>query len=243
MDLLLLMGTNRLCGFPPFPRRAAVAALLGGVHAGACFLPGFGFLCNNLWRVVCLGLICWIAFGLSKSAMRRAAVYVLLTMALGGITTGIGNGGAWSLVASAGLLFLFCAFGFRDRPGSVTYVPVELRYGEKHLRLLALQDTGNTLRDPVTGRPVLVVDAQTANNLTGLSHQQLSCPLDAMKQLTLPGLRLVPYHSVGQDTGLLLALQLQDVTIGKWRGSSLVAFAPGGLSREGAYQALTGGAV
>ena len=58
----------------------------------------------------------------------------------------------------------------------------------------------------------------------------------------LPGLRLVPYHSVGKSS-FLLAIRLQNVKIGSWQGSSLVAFAPEGLSKEGAYQALTGGNV
>ena len=43
--------------------------------------------------------------------------------------------------------------------------------------------------------------------------------------------------------GRLLAMRLQQVRIGSWKGSCLVAFAPDGLSRDGAYQALTGGTL
>ena len=111
------------------------------------------------------------------------------------------------------------------------------------MRMTALQDTGNTLCDPVTGRPVLVVGVEIAQQLTGLTQQQLRCPVEAIAEAPLPGLRLIPYRAVGQPSGLLLALRLQDVRIGNWKGSSLVAFAPDGLSREGAYQALTGGAT
>jgi len=34
---------------------------------------------------------------------------------------------------------------------------------------------------------------------------------------------------------------MENVTIDKWKGSTLVAFAPMGLDAEGTYQALTGG--
>ena len=239
VDFLLILGTNRLCGYPPGPGKASLAAGLGGIYAGACLVPGLRFLGNWLWRIVSLALIALIAFGFSKSALRRGIVFVLLTMALGGAVTVLGSGGFWGLVAAAGCLCLMCVFGFRGVIGGEAYVPVELSYGGKKLRLTALRDTGNTLRDPVTGKPVLVVNSEAAQKLTGLSQQQLRSPVESMG--VIPGLRLIPYRAVGQEAGMLLALKLPQVRIGTWQGSSLVAFAPEGLSSDGEYQALTGG--
>ena len=243
VDFLLLLGTNRLCGYPPGWGRAALAAGAGGIYGGLCLLPGFHFLGNTLWRIVSLTGISLVALGFSKSALRRGVVFSLLSMALGGIALGIGGGGFWALVASAAAISIMCMVGFREKIGSVTYVTVELSYEGKRMKLTALQDTGNALRDPVTGRAVLVVGADVARELTGLTYQQLRSPINTITQAPLPGLRLIPYHTVGQPAGLLLALRLQNVKIGNWTGSSLVAFAPDGLSREGAYQALTGGAA
>jgi len=243
VDYLLLLGTNRLCGYPPGWGRSVWAAALGGVYAAACLMPGFHFLGNTLWRLVALGLMGWIAFGFSRSAIRRIVIFVLLCMALGGIAQGLGNGGAGSMIASAAVLCGMCLLGFRDRPGCVSYVPVELSYGDKQLHLTALRDTGNTLTDPVTGRPVLVVGAEVAQQLTGLTAQQLRAPVNAMMQSVLPGLRLIPYRSINQSAGMLLALRFTNVRIGNWKGSSLVAFAPERLCNDGKYQALTGGAA
>lgn len=241
VDFLLLLGTNRLCGYPFAMSRAALAAALGGLYGGACLLPGFHFLGNTLWRTVSLALISMIAFGLTKSAIRRGVVFVLLSMALGGVALGLGGRNMASLAAAAGLILLLCVVGFRDALGGAAYVPVELCYQDKKLRLTALRDTGNTLRDPITGRPVLVVGADAARLLIGLSKQQLEKPVESIS--ALPGLRLIPYRTVGNDSGMLLAIKMADVKIGSWRGSSLVAFAPEGLSMQGEYQALTGGAV
>ncbi len=243
VDFLLLLGTNRLCGYPPGWGRAAVAAGVGSLYAGACLLLPMRFLANALWRCVSLVIISCIAFGISKSALRRGVVFVLLSMALGGIAMGIGNGGFWAIAAAALGVCVLCAVGFRETIGSVSYVPVELSYGGKSVCLTALQDTGNTLRDPVTGRQVLVVEADVARKLFGLTQQQLRAPVKTMTQAQLPGLRLIPYRTVGQPAALLLALRLGSVKIGKWTGSTLVAFAPDELSREGAYQALTGGLI
>lgn len=239
VDFLLLLGTNRLAGYPPNPKRAALAAALGGIYGGVCMLPGFRFLGNTFWRLVSLGLMACIAFGFQKSALQRGVLFALLSMALGGVALGLGGGGFWALVASAGFLCILCAVGFQGKAGVHAYVPVELCYAGKRLRLTALRDTGNTLRDPVTGQQVLVVDAAAAQQLTGLTRQQLATPVESMG--SLPGLRLIPYRAVGNQNGMLLALRIPEVKIGSWKGSSLVAFAPESIGSE--YQALTGGAA
>ena len=100
---------------------------------------------------------------------------------------------------------------------------------------------GNRLTDPVTGQSVLVADDRSAQTLLGLTRQQLRSPVETVASGAVPGLRLVPYRAVGQAAGLLVAIRLDKVRIGKWEGSSLVAFAPEGL--DGNYRALTGGTV
>lgn len=241
VDFLLILGTNRLCGYPLGIKRASLSALLGGIYAGACLLPGFSFLGNFLWRTVSLVLMACIAFGATRNALRRGVVFALLSMAMGGMALILNSGSFWSVAASAGCVCLLCIVGFRGKLGAQSFVPVELIYKEKHISLTALQDTGNALRDPVTGRSVLVVGADVARKLTGLTQAQLRSPVEHID--AIPGLRLIPYRTVGAGSGFLLALKLPWVKIGSWQGSTVVAFAPEGLHSEGAYQALTGGAA
>lgn len=241
VDLLLLLAANRLSGYPPGLKRAVSGAILGAVYAGICLIPELRFLGNVFWRTVFFVLMALISYGISKSALRRGFVFVLLSMALGGVAMGFENVGMWSIIPAAGILYLLCTAGFKNPPGSNCYVPVELEHGAVRLKLTALCDTGNTLKDPLTGRPVLVVGPEAAQKLTGLTRQQLLTPVDSVG--VIPGLRLIPYHSVGQAGGMLLALRMKKVQIGTWKGSSLVAFAPDCLSSEGTYQALTGGNI
>ena len=243
VDFLLLVATNRLFGYPSGWRRSGAAAVFGGAYAAVCMIERFSFLGSMLWRIVFLGLMGWIAFGFYRSSVRRMVIFILLCTAMGGVAQGINAGGTVSGILSAVVIFALCVIGFRDIPGKAKYVPVELTYGEKRISILALQDTGNTLRDPITGRPVLVVEAGVAQKLTGLTPEQLRSPIKALEERAVPGLRLIPYRSVGQNAGMLLALSFRDVRIGKWKGSSLVAFAPEDLCDDGQYQALTGGAA
>ena len=242
VDLLLIVGTNRLAGYPPGVRRALPAALLGSLYAGACVLPSLTFLANFLWRSVTLAAMSAMAFGFDQSGVRRGILFVFISMALGGIALGIGKGGFWSLVLAAALVCLMCRLGFRGRAGQQSYVPVIICHRGKTVSLTALEDTGNTLRDPVTGCPVLVVDGWVAGQLYALSDAQVADPIGTLSCGAVPGLRLIPYSAVGCSAGILLGIRADSVRIGGKETACIVAFAPQKLG-HGQYQALTGGSI
>lgn len=239
VNALLLMGVQRLMGHMPQLHRLLMAAAIGGLYSGLSLLRRFFFLQNAAWFALQLMGLSMIAFGLSRSALRRGLLFVLLRLAVDGITAGLNRGGLWEALGAAGLVCLLCGVALGGKVGKGRYVPVEITCGNRKVQLTALEDTGNCLRDPVTGASVLVVGAQAARLLTGLTQQQLRSPLTTLG--AIPGLRLIPYRTVGTGSGLLLALRFQNVRIGSWQGSTLVAFAPEGLEMGHPYQALTGG--
>lgn len=241
VDFLLLVGTNRLVGYPNGIQKCMIAGALGGFYAGACMLPGFHFLGNGLWRVVCLILMGGIAFGWNRSGIQRGAIFLLLTMAMGGIATGLHAESFWTLVGAGVGIWMLCRMGFRG--GQKEYVPVALNWNDRKMCLVALRDTGNTLRDPVSGESVLVAGADVAENLLGLTCHQLSHPVETLASTDIPGIRLIPYHAVGQPGGLLIAVRFRQAKIGNTYADPLVAFAPEVLARGEVYQMLTGGVI
>ena len=86
-----------------------------------------------------------------------------------------------------------------------------------------------------------MIAPEIASRLTGLTREQLRHPLETLGCQPMPGLRLVPYHSIGNGGSFLLAKRFEDVTIGGKKQSALVAFAAEGLGTGEIYQALTGG--
>ncbi len=240
VDFLLLLGTARLSGIPPRWKRLGAAALLGAVYSGVCLLPGFRFLGSTLWRTVSLLGMGVIAFGWNRSALRRCGLFLLLSFALGGLALSLGKADVRVLLPAAVGLWSLCRLCVEGGVGSREYVPLEIRNGDRSVRLLALRDTGNTLRDPVTGEQALVIASSAAAKLTGLTEQQIRNPLATLTARSLPGLRLLPFRTVGQGSGMMLAMGLDQVGInGQWN-RALVAFAPENFGS--AYQALTGGA-
>ena len=242
VDFLLLLGTNRLAGYPPGIRRAALAAAAGGLYAGACVLPGFSFLGNPFFRVVMLSAMGLLAFGADLGGLRRSILFLLLTMAQGGLAVCLDRGGFWGLVLAAGTLCFLCLAGFRGRAGQQQYVPVTICHGGKRISVTALVDTGNTLRDPISGQPVLVVEGAVAEKLLSISSVELARPIETLAMGKAPGMRLISYTAVGQPAGMLLSFRPDSVEIcGKTVGY-VVAFTPQTLG-HGQYQALAGGVL
>lgn len=243
VDYLLILGTNRLAGYPPDWSRTAAAAVLGAAYAGGCMLPGFRFLGSVVWRITALALMAGIAFGWNRSALQRGGVFILLSMALGGMASSLGGGNFAMLILAAVSLWILCRISFRGDLGQREYIPVELHWKGNRVSLVALRDTGNTLRDPLTGEQVLVAGGDVAEELLNLTQEQLRRPVELLASGALPGLRLIPYQSVGQPGSLLPAMRFRNIKIGDTYGDPLVAFAPEVLAKGAVYRMLTGGTV
>ena len=239
VDLLLLVGTNRLSGHPPGAKKALPAALLGGIYGGVCLLPGLAFLGGLFWRCVFWGLMSLVAFGWD---LGRGFLFVLLSMALGGMVSLLNQGGFMALVLSAGAITGLCLLGFRGKVGAQRFVPVTISCGGKTASVTALVDTGNTLRDPVSGKPVLVVDETVAGEISALTQAQLRNPIATLSQYPGCGYRLIPYSAVGCPGGMLLGLRPDSLHVNGREREYIVAFAPQRLG-SGRYQALAGGAL
>lgn len=240
VDGLLMLGTNRLTGYPPGWKRVLPAATVGGLYAGVCMLPHFHVLGGIFFRIVILALMSVIAFGWNWSAFRRGTVFVLLSMALGGIMLGFDGSGFITLLLAAGTIALLCRFGLKNPVGAQQYQHVELQWKGRRLELTALIDTGNTLRDPVSGATVLIAGMDVAQQLD-IPRAFVEDPIAGVCAGTLSGARLIPYRAVGCPNGMLLAVRCEQVKLDGRTVSSVVAFTPERLGSKSTYQVLAGG--
>lgn len=227
---LLLTATGLLLGEKPKLCGLLGGSLLWGLLAALSLHPCLHILGTGVIRLCAMTVSALLTFGFRRSSVRNVLTFIFLHL----LVTGITQSGS----VPALLLCFFGIFIVNTGKKGQNLIPVELSYGGKTLTLTALRDTGNTLRDPVTGRQVLIVEADIAGKLTGLTPADLQDPVNTMG--TIPGLRLIPYKTVG-NTGFLLGLNIPQAKIGNRQGSAIVAFSPHSLGTN--FQALTGGTV
>lgn len=239
VHFLLILGTDRLCRHKTNCTDAMLASLLGGLHAAVCTFSSFSFLAQAHWRLIFLVLTSLTAFRREGDLLRRGALFVLLQLSVGEIAMGE----VWPFVLAAAAICLLCRTGFGPESPGRQMVSVTITHEQKQITLKALVDTGNELKDPVSGCKVLVVDHSVARALLGLSQKELAFPIETFAAHFVPGLRLIPYHSVGQPSGFLLGFRPQKICIDGVPTQQILAFAPHSIGTGKLYQALVGGIV
>lgn len=264
VDYLLLAGAGKLTG-GALRRRCALASALGTVYAGLALLPSWAFLEHPACKGGAAVAMMLVAFGRSPRLLRSGGLFLILSCAFGGglllLALAFGGGpGPVGVLAVPGLgmrgILVSATFGYgglslllrgqftHTRPGG-ELEELRLCHRGREVTLLALRDTGNTLRDPLTGHPVLVVEGEKLRDLLPelpLDRASLSDPAAQLGRKTDLRLQLLPYRAVGVECGLLLALRLDRV---EWdRGGCrhcLTALSPTPVSDGGAYSALISG--
>lgn len=266
VDYLLLLTTARLAGTTLYRLRFGLCAVLGGIYAAAVFylpaLAGIG------WKLM-LGLaISLAAFCREVHPWRLSALFFLLSGGLAGLLLGvgpaIGQGGAvlqkvyyadisWPVLlgSAAGFyLLLHLVFHQGARHGGGELMDITVSIGGRCANVRALHDTGNTLRDPIRGRPVLVAESNALRELWQPEIRKILCasavPELKMSQLcrccNAPHFTLLPFSSVGQVHGLLLAVRSDYIEIaGKKLPGIWIALCETAVSDGGGYHALWGG--
>ena len=267
INYLLLRGSAALGGCPAKLGRLLAGACLGGLYAVAAVLPGLEGLQGLVCQGLCAALMLLLAFGWKRSTVKQGLFFFALSFALSGVVLlavqvvepdcmFLGGRAYYAVSTPALLLLAAVSYGVAalalagcgvHTGGEI--VPLSVCLGGRTARLRALRDTGNTLRDPITGQTVLVAGGQVLAELLpdcGVSREQLHNPAALLPELadryTALRFRLIPYRAVGTEAGLLLAVRCQ---VQKKRGQEemLVAFSPTEVSVDGRFEALWGGAI
>lgn len=270
-DFALLWLTGRCLGYVIRYGRIAAAATLGAAYALLYLLTPTSPAFALPGKLLAAALMLRLAF--RPAAARQwgsaASVFVIASAAMAGVTFAlnlprgaIAAGSAIVLPSSAPLSLpaafaaaAASAFGLAaglrrlERLRGLR-VSSTVTVGGRSAQFIALVDTGNELRDPLSGRPVMVVEYQAISPVLPPAYQGL-----LREGLGLePGgegdpdwqarLRFIPYRSLGRARGgVLFGFAPDDVQISlpgrAPAGAELVvAVSPSPLAGHGAFQAI-----
>lgn len=292
MDMILLQIVKKILKCSSGKFRIIGGAAIGA--GGACILavvPNINGLVQFLIAhvFICTAMIC-IAYHQVNWKARIKAVIVLYitTFFLGGVMNSLyyySKLGYYFRELIDGKLFqnrnkTYFAFailvGFTAvhifietlrsfRGGDLELYPADFFYGDKSVRIVGLLDTGNSLYDPIYGKPVLIAEfSALAPLLSVRQSNMLQVLLDTVEgnvsatnknEASLESsinydddedrlnIMMIPYHSIGKKNGMLPAIVLNRVVI--WDGEEqicnekvLTAVSGNRLSRQSEYQVI-----
>ncbi len=270
INTLVLAGGNVLARERVHRLRLLSGAALGALYSVLMFFPETGFLFRTGMRLAVGALM--VAVGIPTPSFRRylrALLWFYLSL-------GVFGGGMYlfysftaagaQMVFSNGIyyvdmplwLLLTVSFGFYGLIRLAAFVqcrrhpvqglqPIEICCMGRYRSLTAFVDTGNTLTDPLTLSPVVIVQAQA---LSGVLPEELISAVKAGKHGELESLgrryselkcRLIPFRGVGESGGLMFAVRpdwIRRLPDGGPVENVLLGLSGRALSEDNTYQAL-----
>lgn len=260
VDYILLVAAARISGVPARRWRAAAAAVGGGIYALASALLPWSFL-TSFFAKAAVGLLMVVAvFGLRERLPRVLLVFfgvsaafagaVMAACLVSGRSVSLASGVSFGtlLVSFAGFYALFTAVfravGRHRVRGEIARLTVS--YRGRRVAVPVLMDTGNGLREPMSGLPVTVCSLEAVAPLLDpevlavlRAYPDPAEAVEALGERQIYTLFLVPFRAVGDRGGLLPAFRPDSARVGLRELDTLIAIDAAGLAEGAGYCAVT----
>jgi stage II sporulation protein GA (sporulation sigma-E factor processing peptidase) len=276
MNFIILWVTLKLSKSRDSIWRLWLSAAIGAFYAVFLFIPGFVVLQKFPLKIALSLVMLIIAFKLRtfKNFFKLLGIFYVVTFVFGGAALGlyyftndaIGiENGAFVIknypIKNLVMACIFIIIIFRGiwmlvrvriSQAELLY-KVEIQFDAKKVILEALMDTGNTLIDPISQCPVLVVEFLEVKDalppeIQAIFSQFLEHNLEVVTQIMVNSswigrFRMIPFTSLGKPNGMLIGFKPDSVRVlvhGNWRqiGNIIVGIYNNKLTKARHYQAL-----
>lgn len=231
INYFLLLSTSRIMRCEIKRVNICLAAIVGAASSLSIFLPTMHFLINAAFKLAVSGVMVLTAFGKQKPKIffRYCLVMCAVTFSFGGAMLAL-----WITTAPNGMYYRNGIAYFNVSPEFIIVVTIvcysvitivgriinrreryqarikaELFCGDKIAKLTLIADTGNSLSEPFSGYPVIVVKREAVKCVLPKGFDELTKTGNLFNSCT--NCRVIPYNSVGGG-GLLIAFLPEKIT-------------------------------
>ena len=135
------------------------------------------------------------------------------------------------------------------------FCKVKIKLENKEVVLNTMIDTGNMLKEPITGKSVIVVERSSLyelipkeilNNIENILEGNFEKISEEIKNQYIPKLKIIPFSSLGKDSGMIIGIKpekveiINDEEISEERQDMIVGIYNKSLTKRGEYNALIG---
>ncbi|MEW6662248.1 MAG: sigma-E processing peptidase SpoIIGA [Bacillota bacterium] len=250
MDYVILWAAARFGQYRTTFQRLTIASSIGALYSLGILLPEADYLLTILARLIMSIIMVLIAYGrlpLKKTAQALGYFY-LIAFVTGGAMLGtiylfsremqaspvmsgmfsfsVNIKYTWLLAGLATAILLGkwgSGFIKRNIFRSLLRLPVILCFGAVRIPVKALIDTGNNLKDPLTGRPVVIIEYELLRPFLPQATRSLfekNQEPDVQELINslaesswAPRVRMIPFSTIGKQKGMLLGLRPDEIIV------------------------------
>jgi stage II sporulation protein GA (sporulation sigma-E factor processing peptidase) len=229
--------------------RLLIGSLIGAIYAVIMFFPAFKIYYTVIAKIIFSMALIAITFNIEKvkDFFRVLAIFYVVSFTFGGTALGLfyfTNVGAFiGAILSNGVIYFtlpwkvlvissFIAYIIIRITWQVFYkkiskenmfIPLLIMFDNKSICVNALIDTGNSLYDPISNFPVVVVEFQAIKDLLPEDIQKIfnECSENDLSLISkimsnsvwISRFRLIPFSSLGKENGMLIGFKPDEIEI------------------------------
>lgn len=277
MNYIILFATGLICKQNIKQFRIITSSMLGGLYAILSFIPILEIYSNLICKIIISITMVYIAFNPKnfKILIKQLILFYLVSFAFGGsaffllyfirpqdilIRNGYLTGTYPLKIALLGGIvgFIIVNIAFKIVKSKISkkdmFCDIDIFFNEKSKTIKAMIDTGNLLKDPISGNPVIVVEKQELeelipkkiiDNINTILNGENKKITDNDNINYLSKFRVIPFSSLGKQNGMLLGFLADKIIVKQEEKEStlnqiIVGIYDKYLTKNGAYTGLVG---
>ena len=277
MNYIILLATGIILKIKIKHLRLITASLIGAIYTILTYVITIQIYSNFFLKFILSMMIIYVAYNPPnvKKMWKYLLVFYLTSFVFGGAAFALiyivkpqdilmKNGlflGTYPLknVVLAGIVgFISVTTTFKIVKNKITkkdiYKEIKIEMNGKQIHLNAMLDTGNMLKDPITEKPVIVVEKiilyevlpkELLDNLENILGGDLKNISEKVKDKYIKKLKFIPFSSLGRQNGMLVGIKPDFVEIveeqkTQKRNDIIIGIYEKSLTKDGRYRALMG---
>lgn len=276
MNYIILFATGLITKVKIKQINIIISSIVGAVYVVISYITQLEVYSNFLLKFILSISMIFIAFKARniKNLMKHLIIFYLTSFAFGGCAFALlyyvrpqdilmKNGiyiGTYPLkIALLGGIvgFTILNISFKLIKGKISkkdmFCEIQINFNNKTSKIKAMIDTGNLLKDPITGNNVIIAESRTLENVIPIQvlkniNNMLNTKVEESNEIDkqyIARLRLIPFSSLGKQNGMLVGFKPDNIIvhfeeIEKQIDKVIVGIYDKNLSKTGEYSGLVG---
>lgn len=277
MNFIILLATGLILKEPIKKIRLLLASLVGAIYSVVSYVSILEIYASQLLKIILSIVIVYIAFNpqTMKKMWKDLLLFYLTSFVFGGVAFALiyivkpqdilmknglflGTYPLKTILLGAILAFIVIVTAFTVVKSKITkkdmFTKIAFELNGKKVETIAMIDTGNLLKEPITNTPVVVVEhtllydclpKEILNHLDELLGGDFSNIPEEIKEEYIVKLKCIPFSSLGKQNGMLLGIRVDAITIKSDEGEKkkenvILGLYNKSLTKRGEYRALIG---
>lgn len=276
MNYIILYATGLIAKNKIYYFRIFLASLIGAIYSVIQYVSKLDIYSNLLFKMILSIVIVFVAFNPQnvKKMCKQLIMFYLTTFTFGGVATYliyllqpqnvIIKNGMYVGTYVLKVIFIGAILGsvvlvvsFKIAKNKITkkdmMCKIKIKLNGKEKTLDTMVDTGNMLKEPITGNSVVVVEKvvlydlipkDILNNIESILGGDFEKIPEDVKNEYISRLKIIPFSSLGKQNGMLIGIKPEKLEVineqTEEKNNAIIGIYNKSLTKRGEYNALIG---